>query len=135
MGSINGNKDRTDAMPPEEVSRIINGAVETFGHTPQLNQACQELAELICSITKHIQIMYSDLDGAEFDYAITTCIDSIKFEMADVLIMLEQLKLIYKIDEEELCRAVEMKLQRLDGVLKGASAEERAIRFSYEREA
>ena len=73
---------------------ILKDAIETYGVPSQLDKAKEELAELIVAICKDDE-------------------DNVLEEIGDVLIMLEQLKIIYNIDEYILKKSQEQKLARL----------------------
>lgn len=77
-------------------SIVCAAAVETFGEEPQMRQAVEEMAELIVAINHKIR-------GRE---------SNIPEEIADVEIMLEQLKIIEGCDAE-VERIKRLKIERL----------------------
>ncbi len=76
----------------------IKQIAEHFGKMVQTAKACEELAELICELTRDI---ITD-DRRE----------NIVEEMADVEIMLEQMKHFYNITDDELATEKEYKIER-----------------------
>lgn len=83
------------------MNKIIKQAVEKFGNK-QLDIAQEELAELIQAISKYKR--YGDR---------TTVIE----EFTDVMIMMEQTKLLLKITDKELVLMRHKKLQKLEKYL------------------
>ncbi|TCG10981.1 nucleoside triphosphate pyrophosphohydrolase family protein [Mycoplasma marinum] len=77
----------------------IKQILESSNDKSQVLQAVEELAELSQALIKNVN---RNKDN----------IDDITQEMADVFIMLEQLKLIYKIDDQELKKQMEFKVNR-----------------------
>ena len=78
---------------------VLEQAIKTFGIDNQLTVAIEEFAELTKEICKHKR-------GSENT-------NSIIEEMADCYIMLEQMQMIFSIDEEELVDAMDKKIKRL----------------------
>lgn len=83
-----------------EFDNVIEMAIETYGHTPQKIVAMEELSELIKEISK-------DLRGQDN-------IENILEEMADVFIMLEQLRVMYGLTDYDIQEAIDKKLERLE---------------------
>ena len=76
-------------------------AIDTYGRDLQLNQVIQECAELIQACSKTIQ------KG-------TTNDKNMLEEVADVYIMLEQLKIMFKfLTEEAIQKVIDEKIKRL----------------------
>lgn len=82
----------------------LNRAIAEFGADNQLNMAIEEMAELIKEICKSKR----GSDNKE----------KVCEEMADVCIMLEQLKLIYGITDDDIGEWVTFKVRRLQGLTK-----------------
>jgi NTP pyrophosphatase (non-canonical NTP hydrolase) len=80
---------------------IYQLAIEKFGADSQLNQATEELAELVVAINKFRR-----------SPGLKTREDIIE-EIVDVTIMLEQLKVLFGIRDEELDIVLHQKLTRL----------------------
>lgn len=78
---------------------LLETAIKTYGKDMQLNVAIEEFSELIKEICKNKR-------GREN-------IESITEEMADCYIMLEQLVLIFGIENDEINRVISEKLDRL----------------------
>lgn len=86
---------------------IIKSAIDTFGEKHQKNIAQEELSELIQAISK-------DLRGKKHN---------VEEEIADVEIMLEQLKRMY--DKEKVNKWKDYKLKRLSEMIKEVGENER----------
>ena len=71
-------------------NEILSGAIAHYGEFTQMVKTCEELAELQQAICKHINADTPPQQGAALDHIFE--------EMADVEIMLEQLKLIFDYD-------------------------------------
>ena len=84
---------------------IMLDALEHYGNGPQVDMAIEEMSELTKELLK-------DRRGKENR-------SDIAMEMADVYIMLEQLKFIFGIDETELKVNAELKIQRLKNRIGG----------------
>lgn len=92
---------------------IIKRAIAKYGADAQCDKAIEELSELIKAILKH---RYAKA-GAEKEI----CLDAISEEMADVEIMLAQLRLIFGNDskiEEYKVKKIERLERRLNGLLR-----------------
>ena len=90
-------------MTEEERNKILVRAIATYGEVSQINKAIEEMAELTKALCK--------FRGAEAPCEKDAAIGNIIEEMADVQIMLDQLKIIFKHDIEPMQR---FKLQRLN---------------------
>lgn len=84
---------------------IMIDALEYYGNNPQVDVAIEEMSELIKELLKNRR-------GKENRSMIAD-------EMADVYIMLEQLKFIFGINETELRVNAEFKIQRLKNRIGG----------------
>ena len=80
---------------------IYRAAISVWGKDAQENQAIEEMAELTQAINKMRRQPSPEH------------LDNLKEELADVQIMLDQLKLIHRISDEELQTYEDQKLQRL----------------------
>ena len=85
------------------MQEILQQAILKFGVKAQLNVALEELAELQKEICKQFRGQ-----GVR---------NNIIEEVADVYIMLEQIKLIFEVSNEELIKAKTKKLMRLQRLL------------------
>lgn len=85
---------------------IIRRAISTYGDTMQLTVAIEELSELQKELCKAIRV-YNTED-------VNNYVDNIIEEIADVEIMLSQLKVIFAIRDEEIERVKDFKLTRLE---------------------
>ena len=84
---------------------VMIDALEYYGNNPQVEVAIEEMSELIKELLKNRR-------GKENRSMIAD-------EMADVYIMLEQLKFIFGINETELRVNAEFKIQRLKNRIGG----------------
>lgn len=91
-----------------EIIEIEKRAIEAYGKEAQLKMAIEEMAELTQAICKSFR-------GKEN-------LDNIIEEIADVEIMLAQLKLIYKLKKNEVVLKKVEKLRRLEEQLNNADA-------------
>ena len=87
--------------------KVINLAVETYGES-QLDIVIEEMAELIKEIVKYKRVDKKD------DFKVDTVIHNLTSEIADVEIMLEQLKILLNIKQSKVQEVKEFKLKRLE---------------------
>lgn len=80
-------------------TRILNKAIETYGVEDQLRMVFEEMAELTQAICKNLR----GVDN----------LNNVVEEIADVEIMLEQIKMIYDIEQWEVDIQKKAKLIRL----------------------
>lgn len=78
---------------------LLHRAIKTFGHQNQIEIAKEELAELIVALSHNRRDRCSN--------------DQVASEIADVLIMCEQLKIMFGTDRVQI--AIDEKLERLKG--------------------
>ena len=81
---------------------IYDRAIEHYGDKKQLLQACEECAELIQAISKATR------------YTGESYVDGVCEEIADVLIMCEQVRRIFGISTVDIEKERERKLARLE---------------------
>ena len=84
---------------------VYRKAIERFGPPNQMIKAIEEMSELTKVLAK-ILVM-----GGEVS------LDEIIEEVADVTIMMEQLRLMYNINDE-VCEMMDSKIRRLEGRVK-----------------
>lgn len=89
-------------IPYEERRDTYNAALAKWGMVPQLYVAIEEMSEVIKALTKFMR------DPDRMEDAISSIIE----EVADATIMLEQLRLIFGINDE-VCEAMDAKIERL----------------------
>lgn len=87
--------------------KVYHEAIEIYGESAQLDMVIEEMSELTKEICKAKRGKHNH--------------DAIVEEMADVYIMLEQLKIMCSVNEKELHEVVFNKIKRLDERLKGVS--------------
>lgn len=85
------------------VKRLLCEAIDRWGSDRQLIKCCEEMAELTQAICKR----FDQGPGNDFDQ------EAVVEELADVEIMLEQLRIIMDVDSEMEARWRERKLRRL----------------------
>lgn len=97
-------------MKHSDVTALATRALDTWGEDAQLAQACEELAELIVALS-HLRRRR------------VGCVTEVVNELADVLIMVEQIRLIlgrlgavdrFLTGDDEIEHAVQLKLARLE---------------------
>lgn len=91
----------------KSADRIYREAIETWGEEPQIDMVGEECSELSAEVSRFMRGRSDETDLAE--------------EIADVEIMLEQIRLI--IDEKEIEVAKDRKLRRLRKRLQEAGAD------------
>lgn len=89
--------------------KILVNTIMHYGEIHQHFKLMEECGELIQAVAKY--------ETSETAKEQLMSRNHIKEEMADVVIMLEQLKLLHDINEEEFEKEVEYKLARLQGRL------------------
>lgn len=85
------------------MNETLKKAIDTFGKDMQLTVAVEEFSELTKEICKHKR-------GADN-------LPHIIEEMADCYIMLEQMKMIFSLDDSVIVGAVKKKIERLKRML------------------
>ena len=86
---------------------ILKEAINTFGISNQIDVAVEEMSELtkeLCKINRHLRENMIELYKEDYN--------ALCEEMADVIIMLEQLKLIFS-NEVEVEHYMDKKINRL----------------------
>lgn len=96
-------------MTTEERRALLDRAITTYGASAQMDMAVEEMAELM---TKALCKIKRAQAGCE----VTAAIGNVIEEMADVQIMLDQLRIIFHRSTEEI---EEAKLERLKNRLDG----------------
>ena len=81
---------------------------EFYGFDTQSRQCIEEMAELTVALNKYHRIT----NDMNYVYEHTKCIDSIKEEIADVYIMLEQMKYLLNIYEDDIETIINRKILR-----------------------
>ena len=83
--------------------KVLEKAILTYGRECQLNIAIEEMSELTKEICKYKRRNENQSEIIE--------------EMADVYIMLEQMKMIFGISEQQMNEQIDFKVARLKGRL------------------
>lgn len=91
------------------MKNVLQQAIETYGAEAQLNVAIEEFSELIKEICKHKR------------YADNT--DAIIEEMADCYIMLEQMKMIFGLENAIISNEMKRKIKRLKSRIDDAASQ------------
>lgn len=104
-------------LPTTMRPEVLQAAVETFGKEAQVDMAIEEMSELTKALLKHRRAEHSP---EAWDYEKTR--QNILEEMADVIIMLLQLVIIYG-GREDIRKDIAYKVERLDKRLKNAAKE------------
>lgn len=94
----------THVLPTTMCPEVLQKAIDTYGNLAQEEMAIEEMSELTKAIVKR----HRAKDKGSYDNAM----DNIAEEMADVIIMLTQLLMIYE-NRREVQQAVDEKVQRL----------------------
>lgn len=94
-------------MTNDSRNEILKEAIDYYGEFNQHSVAQEECGELIQAISKWLRaVKPSDQLNAR---------NLIRDEMADVYVMLEQLKIMHSISDKELNQQIDYKLVRLRG--------------------
>jgi uncharacterized protein YabN with tetrapyrrole methylase and pyrophosphatase domain len=104
---ITAGERRTQGMNLHQMMKILAKAQNTYGYANQVTVAVEELSELSAILCKYIR--YPDHT--------TACKEIRKYiaeEVADVVICLNHLFMMFNIDEEELLELMDKKLIRLN---------------------
>lgn len=80
--------------------KILNLAIETYGEAPQKLMLIEEMAELTKEICKNFRGKNNKTEITE--------------EIADVLIMIEQIKIILGITDKDVMQTMNYKIERLE---------------------
>lgn len=96
-------------MSEKQVKSIYQLAVEKWGANSQINMALEECGEFIVAINKYRRAT-NNTDATEAN-------DNICDEIADVIIMMEQMQLMFGVDRVQ--RIKSEKLKRLEERLHG----------------
>ena len=88
----------------QQYNELLHKAYKKWGKIPQILMALEEMAELSKELLKNIN--RNALNEQE-----------IKEEIGDVYILLEQLKIIYDISDQELSELMEKKLIKLKNLI------------------
>ena len=95
-------------IPYEERRDTYNAAFKSLGVIHQVYVAIEEMSEVTKALTKFLR------DPAHIEAAMPSIIE----EVADATIMLEQLRLIFGINDE-VCEAMDAKIERLKEKVSG----------------
>ncbi len=79
--------------------KILNLAIETYGEAPQKLMLIEEMAELTKEICKNFRGKNNKVEITE--------------EIADVLIMIEQIKILLGITDKDVMQTMNYKIERL----------------------
>lgn len=102
------------------MERKLETIIDNYGYEKQSRKAIEELGELIVAINKNI-----DDPGNKEKF------ENLVEEIADVEIMLEQLKIIHDIEPNEILEVKKMKIEReLQRIMKDNSFEEACKNFA-----
>jgi NTP pyrophosphatase (non-canonical NTP hydrolase) len=81
---------------------------EFYGYDAQSRQLIEEMAELTVALNKYHRIT----NDMHYAYEHRKCIENIKEEIADVMIMLEQMKYLLNIYEDDIETIINRKILR-----------------------
>ena len=102
-----------------DVKRVLQQAIDTYGVEAQLDMCIEEMSELTKAICKYKRLQNSISENKyvartemlDFTSKLSTATDNIAEETADVLIMLEQIKMIFGTSTIE--KQIDYKVKRL----------------------
>jgi NTP pyrophosphatase (non-canonical NTP hydrolase) len=88
----------------QEKDKIIRDAVQMYGYVPQIMQTFEEMGELIQAINKAWKS--DDVENKEYK-------DNLVLELAQVILMLNQITYIFGISHEEFSKQYKIELYKL----------------------
>ena len=91
-------------------NEAIKKIADTYGYDAQSRQLIEEMAELTVAINKHYRT--SILTTPRVNFAERIELGNIKEEIADVTIMLSQIKYLLRISDTDIDQIIEQKLNR-----------------------
>lgn len=91
-------------------NEAIKKIAENYGYDAQSRQLIEEMAELTVALNKHYRV--SILTPQRVNFAERIELRNIKEEIADVTIMLEQIKYLLSISDTDISEIIEQKLNR-----------------------
>lgn len=103
-----------DSNLPNVDTEVLNKAIDKYGTSPQIDKSIEEMSELTKALLKE---RYARLTDSHNE-----AIDNVCEELADAVIMLNQLEIIFTeryhaFKREELQKVVNFKIERLKGKL------------------
>ena len=103
-----------DGNLPNVDTEVLNKAIDKFGTSPQIDKSIEEMSELTKALLKERYARMTDNHNE--------AIDNVCEELADVIIMLNQLVIIFTeryhaFTKEELQKMIDFKIERLKGRL------------------
>ena len=93
----------------KELDKLNLASADYYGYETQSNQLIEECAELIQAINKHKRVMHN---GQSVNITLKESINNVSEEIADVEIMLTQIKYLLGINEQYIDTIKEMKIKR-----------------------
>ena len=100
----------------ERGARLNNEAIKKishhYGYDAQSRQLIEEMAELTVALNKYYRQDKSDVITAKEYLDVQYLFNNIKEEIADVTIMLEQIKYLLNISDTDIEQIIEQKLNR-----------------------
>lgn len=91
-------------------NEAIKKIADTYGYDEQSRQLIEEMAELTVALNKYYRV--SILTPERVNFAERIELGNIKEEIADVTIMLEQMKYLLQISDTDINEIIEQKLNR-----------------------
>lgn len=93
----------------KELKKLNLASADYYGYDAQSNQLIEECAELIQAINKHKRVLHN---GQSVNMTLKEAISNVSEEIADVEIMLTQIKYLLGINEQYIDTIKEMKIKR-----------------------
>ena len=91
-------------------NEAIKKIADTYGYDAQSRQLIEEMAELTVALNKYYRV--SILTPERVNFAERIKLGNIKEEIADVTIMLEQIKYLLQISDTDIEQIIDQKLNR-----------------------
>lgn len=93
----------------KDLKKLNLASADYYGYDAQSNQLIEECAELIQAINKHKRVLHN---GQSVNMTLKEAISNVSEEIADVEIMLTQIKYLLGINEQYIDTIKEMKIKR-----------------------
>lgn len=94
--------------------QVLRKVLRIYGESNQIIKLGEEVGELLQAVSK----FHWSSNGNNSLGEKATFKESVVTEVADVMVMLEQIKLMVGIDEDELSKEIDRKIKRLDVLLR-----------------
>lgn len=99
----------------QHIINVLIKAQQTYGYTRQITVTIEELLELATALTKYVRY-------ESHEQAVTEMHDKVVDEFADVMVVLNHVATIFKVDKKELEDRMDAKIARVERWLEASDA-------------